>query len=609
MMKKFRFGLALILILQVLTGMQSASATPATPTNVQARVDTSAEYRNGKITVSWDAVSGANAYSVLLTREDDRTTERQSVTGEQNNSAQFTGLMGGKSYIVQVRSIVVDQASAWSADTLKAVAKTAPMAPAKPTVTVTVGTAAVSWTAVASADSGGFDITSYIVREVTSGTSVTAAATATSANVTGLTAGSSVEFTVTAVNAANTTGTTSTKSDAATLPSVPAVMTAPSMVTSATNGEAGVTWTAPASNGGSAIVSYTVKLLRSGVDLVSRVITDLTNLSTLFDGLATGSYSAKVASTNGVGTSAFSLESTAINVTRLVPVDTSTPTTPPTSNPPSSNPPSTGGGGGGGGGVGTTWFNLFVSDPDAPTQPYPGNACAIFIHRLKEGDKEYGPICASKAGALDFEANDGEYLIRTFVKDQPDKYKEYRARITFGTFEVVGAGYRGGSVPRRIITLLTQSEMAKVTPSPTPTPSATATPTPSAKPTPSASPSASASASASPAASAAPKPRGFVVGGKVTGAVRPSTLSAAKSKVTLKLSANFQAIIPSVKKGEKITMVIKDPKGKSLTVANVTAAKAGTVKLPSVKFSIAGKYTITVKVGSKTKVVTLTATK
>lgn len=607
MMKSLRAPLAVLLLIQLFVGIESAHAVPATPANVQVRVDTSPEYRNGKITVTWDAVTGANAYTVLLTREDDRTTERQSLTGEQNNSAQFTGLMGGKSYVVQVRSIVVDQASPWSADTLKALPKTAPMAPAKPTVTVSVGTATVSWTAVASSDSGGFDITSYIVREVTSGTSVSAAATATSANVTGLTAGSSVEFTVTAINAANTTGTTSTKSDAATLPSAPAVMTAPSMVTSATNGEAGVTWTAPASNGGNAIVSYTVKLLKSGVDLVSRVVTDLTNLSTLFDGLATGSYSAKVASTNGVGTSAFSLESTAINVTRLVPVDTSTPTTPPTSNPPSSGGGSPSIGGGGGGGVGTTWFNLFVSDPDAPTQPYPGNACATFIHRLKEGDKEYGPICASKAGALDFEANDGEYLIRTYVKGQPEKYKEYRARITFGTFEVVGAGYRGGSVPRRIITLLTQSEMAKVEPSPTPTP--TASPTPSATPKPSQTASPTASPSPSPSAPAATKPTGFVVGGKVTGAIRPSTLTAAKSKVTLKLSANFQAVIPSVKKGEKLTMVVKDPKGKSLTVAKVTAARAGTIKLPSIKFSVAGKYIITIKISTKTKIVTLTATK
>jgi hypothetical protein len=56
-------------------------------------------------------------------------------------------------------------------------------------------------------------------------------------------------------------------------------------------------------------------------------------------------------------------------------------------------------------------------------------------------------------------------------------------------------------------------------------------------------------------------------------------------------------------------MTIKDPKGKSYSAPVVTVAKAGSVKLPSVKFSVAGKYTITIKVGTKTKTVTLTATK
>jgi hypothetical protein len=100
-----------------------------------------------------------------------------------------------------------------------------------------------------------------------------------------------------------------------------------------------------------------------------------------------------------------------------------------------------------------------------------------------------------------------------------------------------------------------------------------------------------------------------VIGGKVTGAIRPTTLTAATTNVTLKLSANFQAVVPTAKKGDKITMTIKDPKGKSFNAPVVKVAKAGYVKLPSVKFSVAGKYTITIKVGTKTKIVTLTATK
>ena len=64
-----------------------------------------------------------------------------------------------------------------------------------------------------------------------------------------------------------------------------------------------------------------------------------------------------------------------------------------------------------------------------------------------------------------------------------------------------------------------------------------------------------------------------------------------------------------MKKGDKVTMVIKDAKGNSYTVAAVTASKAGSLKLPAVKFTQKGSYTITIKVGSKTKVVKITSTK
>jgi lysophospholipid acyltransferase (LPLAT)-like uncharacterized protein len=68
-------------------------------------------------------------------------------------------------------------------------------------------------------------------------------------------------------------------------------------------------------------------------------------------------------------------------------------------------------------------------------------------------------------------------------------------------------------------------------------------------------------------------------------------------------------VIPAAKKGEKIVMTFKGPKGKSYTAPVIKVAKAGSVKLPPVKFSIPGKYTITIKIGTKTKIVTLNITK
>ena len=244
-----------------------------------------------------------------------------------------------------------------------------------------------------------------------------------------------------------------------------------------------------------------------------------------------------------------------------------------------------------------------MADPDDFAKAYSGDACAYFVLLSKDGDKTFGPICATKAGVLDYEANDGDYIVRTYDKAYPTFYKEYKAKVTFGTFEVTGAGYRGGSVPRRSITVLKRSEHPIVVA--TPTPAATPTATPTAKPTATPSPTASGSASSSPSA----KPTGLVIGGKLKGAIKTSTLNAGVTTVSFKLTSTFQAVLPVVAKGAKVSMTIKDPNGKSYSAPSVTVAKAGSLKLAPVKFSVAGKYKITIKVGTKTKVVALTVTK
>ncbi len=174
-----------------------------------------------------------------------------------------------------------------------------------------------------------------------------------------------------------------------------------------------------------------------------------------------------------------------------------------------------------------------------------------------------------------------------------------------------GGGFGGGGA-------VTPSEVETVTPTvvptppplppgpkPTPTPSPTPTdvsPTPTATPKPSQSPG---------KAAITTKTNTFAVAttAKVVGPVKSSTLSAATSTVAVKANTNFQPVLPTVKKGEKVTMVIKDAKGKSYTVASLTVAKAGSLKLPAVKFSQKGSYTITIKVGTKTKVVKINSTK
>ena len=275
-----------------------------------------------------------------------------SIPNETNNEIVFNGLSGGSTYVVQVRAIQVTDVCDWSSNSLTAVPKTAPKAPAKPTAVSGVGKATVSWVKIAASDTGGLDVTGYIIREINTATSNSVAADLSSYEYTGLTAGSSAEFTVTALNAANTSGTTSEKSDAVTIPSVSNVMNTPTISGTGTAGEAQVNWVPPSNNGGSSLVSFTIKLIKNGADLLSRVITDLTRTFEVFSSLATGTYTTKIASTNGVGISPYSLESGSLSVT-AAPVATVAPTPSASSSPsPTVTAPLGGGGGFGGGGGG-----------------------------------------------------------------------------------------------------------------------------------------------------------------------------------------------------------------------------------------------------------------
>jgi hypothetical protein len=372
---RIRIFLVISSLVALLQPTLSQAAVPSVPTGVTARVGTTAAYGVGTITVSWTKVTGATAYAARLTKSSDNSEIILSITGETNNEVVFNNLSGGSTYVVQVRAFQVTDVSEWSSNTLTAVPKTAPRAPNKPTAVAGIGKATVSWSAVAAADNGGLDVTSYVVKEINSAVSNSAAADATSYEFTGLTAGSSAEFTVTAINSANSTGTTSLKSDAITIPSTAAVMSAPTIAGTGTAGEARVSWLPPTSNGGSTLLSYTVKLIKDGADLISRVVTDITETFSTFISLTTGTYTSRIASTNAVGTSPFSTESGSLSVTAAVvatvaPSVSATPSA--TATTPAGGSSGGGGFGGGGGGGGSTTDTATASaSPSPSTSPSP----------------------------------------------------------------------------------------------------------------------------------------------------------------------------------------------------------------------------------------------
>ena len=260
--------------------------------------------------------------------------------------------------------------------------------------------------------------------------------------------------------------------------------------------------------------------------------------------------------------------------------------------------------GGGGGGVGTTWFNLFLSNPDDPTLAYAGEACAFFILKADDGDKQFGPICASKTGALDYEANDGNYLIRTFDKAVPKNVKEYKAKVTFGTFEVTGAGYRGGSVPRRVITVLKPSEYPlepAVTPAPLPLPIPAETLTPPAG-TAVVSTDTSTAVTA-PSSSSLPtlSNNNYIKLIKKTNTTQKALLNSKTINLTMKKSGSLALTVEKIPARSSLTVTVTLPSGKKINAASIASYSKSTYSSPALAFKKSGNYVVTIKIGKSSR--------
>ncbi len=180
-----------------------------------------------------------------------------------------------------------------------------PDAPTAVTATAASTSAAVSWTTPAW--NGGAAITGYTVTASPGPGTCTATPPATTCTVTSLTNGTAYTFTVTATNSVGI-GPASTASSAVT-PLGPAG--APTAVT-ATNADttSSVSWTAPASTGGSAITGYTVTAVPS--DGSANVLCISAASPCTLTGLTNGlSYSITIAATTAYGSGTASTAVTA----------------------------------------------------------------------------------------------------------------------------------------------------------------------------------------------------------------------------------------------------------------------------------------------------------
>jgi RHS repeat-associated protein len=286
-----------------LTSLEVPYSSPSAPPSASATAG------NGQATVSWTASTSSpgsplTGYAVTPWLG---TTALQSMRVGNVTSFTVPNLANGQAYSFTVAGVNAVGAGATTSTT--AVTLGLPGAPTG----VTIGTRGngfenLSWTAPGA--SGASAITGYVVTPYIAGvaqTTTTIWGTGTATTITGLTDGTNYTFGVSAINVFGTgaAGTSGANDPVTQVPGTPTGVQA-----TAGNGQATVTWTVPASNGGASISSYTITPYIGGT---AQSTTSSSSSPGTVIGLTNGTtYTFTVAAVNSVGSGAASSNSWAV---------------------------------------------------------------------------------------------------------------------------------------------------------------------------------------------------------------------------------------------------------------------------------------------------------
>ncbi len=295
---------------RVYTCAAPANTAPDAPTGVTATAG------NAQATVSWTppANNGGSAITgYTVTPYIGAVAQTEVPFDDSATTRDITGLTNGTTYTFKVTAsnLIGESAKSSASNAVTPTAPaTAPGAPTIGTATAGDGQATLTWTAPAS--NGGSAITGYTVTPYIGAAAQTPQVfgdTLTTHIITGLTNGTAYTFKVAATNSVGT-GSNSADSNVVTPAAVPG---APTIGTAtAGNAKATLTWTAPASNGGSPITGYTVTPYIGAAAQTPQVFGDTLTTHDV-TGLTNGTaYTFKVAATNAAGTGAQSAASNAV---------------------------------------------------------------------------------------------------------------------------------------------------------------------------------------------------------------------------------------------------------------------------------------------------------
>jgi fibronectin type 3 domain-containing protein len=297
----------------------------ATPQIVQATVPTAptgvaAVGGSSSVALSWSTpasnggspITGYNLYRGTSAGAESATPVATNVKA---TSFMDTGLTNGTTYYYKVAAVNAVGTSPSSGEASATPQASVPSAPVGLVASGGNGLVALSWTAPTS--DGGSGLIGYnLYRGTAAGaestTPVATNVTLTSFSDTGLTNGATYYYKVAAVNAVGTSPqsneSSATPQQAATIASAPLALTA-----SSGNTTAALSWSVPASNGGSPITGYNLyRGTAAGAESATPVATNVTLTSFSDTGLTNGAtYYYKVAAVNAAGTSPQSNEASA----------------------------------------------------------------------------------------------------------------------------------------------------------------------------------------------------------------------------------------------------------------------------------------------------------